>query len=235
MRIADLRFAVSCCFDSTRTYCAEYLTGDSESADLRICITEEDISAELAKWADDPAGPPALRMIENLVLCRRIAEWLPERDRVLFHCSSLALDGQGVLFTAKSGTGKSTHTRLWREVFGDRVTMINDDKPFLRIDPDGVTVFGTPWKGKHKLGQNTSAPVKAVCFICRGAENRLEPLSPREALPMLMEQTFYPEEPAHVLRTLALMERLSKDVPIYRLYCNMDPQAAEVARAGINI
>ena len=66
------------------------------------------------------------------------------------------------MFTAPSGTGKSTHARLWREAFGERVVMINDDKPLLLVRPEGVTVYGTPFRGKHGLGGDRSAPLRAI-------------------------------------------------------------------------
>ena len=81
------------------------------------------------------------------------------------------MDGAAYLFTAPSGTGKSTHTRLWREVFGDRVWMINDDKPMLRISENLVTAYGTPWNGKHHISRNASAPLKAIVQLNRGKEN----------------------------------------------------------------
>jgi hypothetical protein len=154
---------------------------------------------------------------------------------VLFHGSSLAIDGSGVLFTAKSGTGKSTHTRLWRQVFGDRVCMVNDDKPFLHIGTDTVTVYGTPWRGKHSLGGNISAPLKAVYFVNRGEANRVDTITARELYPLLLQQTYTPENPVAMAQTLALVERLSRNVQLLRLYCNMEPEAAEVAFRGLNL
>lgn len=235
LRVADTVFAVSCLFPCTRQWCWDYLT--NEAPDYTITITQADLDAERALPCNAPANPSAApvsdQMLENLHLCRRIAERLPACNSVLFHGSCLALDGQGVLFTAKSGTGKSTHTRLWREAFGSRVMMVNDDKPFLRVLPQGVTVFGTPWQGKHRLGRNTAVPLKALCILCRGAENRIEAIAPKEALPVLLQQTFSPDDPQALVKTLALVQLLSKTVRVYRLYCNMDPQAALVARDAI--
>lgn len=237
MRLADLIFEVSCTFESTRRYCAQYLAQD-QTVDEYIRITGADIERERQRLLSkkEPGQPleastdPSL---EVLFLCRSIADLLPKYDRVLFHGSSLAIDGRGVLFTAKSGTGKSTHTRLWRQVFGDRVRMVNDDKPFLHVGTDGVTVFGTPWRGKHGIGSNISAPLEAICFVCRGEENRVEPVSARELYPLLLQQTYTPEDPAALVQTLALVQRLSKSVRLYKLYCNMDPEAAETAFRGI--
>ena len=78
------------------------------------------------------------------------------------------MDGEAYIFTAVSGTGKSTHAMLWREVFGERVRMINDDKPLIRITPEGkAVVYGTPWDGKHHLSKNSAFPLKAICWLTR--------------------------------------------------------------------
>lgn len=237
MRLADLVFQVRCRFPSTMHYCQAYLTCNLE-VDEEISITPKDVKQEGERLLSkkNPGQPleactdPALEII---FLCRCIAECLPKHDRILFHGSTLSMDGRGVLFTAKSGTGKSTHTRLWRERFGDRVQMINDDKPFLHIEGDSVRVFGNPWRGKHGLGDNLSAPLKAICFVCRAEENRIEPISARDLFPLLLQQTYSPEDPEMMVRTLALVQRLSRNVRLYRLSCNMDPAAAEVAYRGI--
>ena len=88
-------------------------------------------------------------------------------DTILFHGSAVAVDGIGYLFTAKSGTGKSTHTRLWRELFGERAVMLNDDKPLIKVSENGIIVYGTPWDGKHRLSTNTFVPLKGICFMSK--------------------------------------------------------------------
>lgn len=236
VRMAELLVEVHCQYESTREYCRDYLLEAGIVPDRVITISEEILEEEQRslRMKDDP-GAENRNVVENYSLCRALAEYLPERNRVLFHGSSLAVDGQGVLFTAKSGTGKSTHTRLWREVFGERVVMVNDDKPFLHIETEGTTIYGNPWRGKHRLGSNMAAPLRAICIVCRGEENRILRLTPREALPTLLQQTYMPEDPQMLRQTLALTDRLSKTVPVYRLYCNMDPQAARVAYAGLEL
>jgi len=234
VKLGDLLFSVRGS-DAACAFCREYTV--EEAAERVVDLTPEALSAErqFLRRINDPGADASEQFIETLALFRTIAEQLPAHDRVLFHGSSLAIDGKGVLFTAKSGTGKSTHTRLWREVFGDRVVMVNDDKPFLHITPEGTTVYGTPWRGKHRLGSNISAPLRAICIVCRGEENRIQRATFREALPTLLQQTYMPEDPRMLQRTLALADRLSRTVPVYRLYCNMDPQAAQVAYAGLNL
>ncbi|MDD6082904.1 MAG: hypothetical protein PUB89_08720 [Oscillospiraceae bacterium] len=158
-------------------------------------------------------------------------------DTILFHGSVIAVDGFGYLFTAKSGTGKSTHTRLWRENFGDRAVMVNDDKPLLRITKEGVTAYGTPWDGKHRLSTNTSVPLKGICILERAAKNHIIRLDIKEQLrsayPMIVQQTHKSSNPANALKTMELIDRLMEAVPIYRLSCNMEPTAAKVAYEGM--
>ena len=137
------------------------------------------------------------------------------------------------LFTAKSGTGKSTHTRLWRRLLGDRAVMVNDDKPLLHIGADGVTGYGTPYNGKHRLGCNMSVPLKAICILTRAAENSIVRITKAEAYSMLLQQVYRPADPVQMKKTLVLIDRLAEQTALYRLGCNMDLEAAEVAYNGM--
>ena len=232
--IASNRAEVNALFPSTQTYCTPYLT-DSTTPDFSVTITPEDIAFERQKAAKEDAleGLPIRNLPDSLLeitaLQRKIAEELFARNVLLFHGSVVAVDGVAYLFTAKSGTGKSTHTRLWRQVFGDRAVMVNDDKPFLEIREKGITVHGSPWNGKHRLGQNISLPLRAICILERGAENQIRAISPREALPMLMQQSQRPRDSRKLPLYLDLLDKLSSRVAFYRMQCNMDPQAAKVA------
>ena len=238
LHIAGLCFGVNCCHAATKWYCRDYLSDVESDISEQIRITPQDIEGERQRLLRkknpgetlEASTPEAL---ERLHLCRRIAELLPKYDRVLFHGSSLSVDGRGVLFTAKSGTGKSTHTSLWRQEFSGRVEMVNDDKPFLHITDRGVTVYGTPWRGKHALGSNICAPLEAIYFLNRGTDNRLQPVLPREVFALLLQQTYTPDNPEAMARTLALVERLSRQTRLLKLYCNMEPEAAHVALSGI--
>lgn len=167
--------------------------------------------------------------LETLAVHRKLADYLLEDDMVLFHASAIAVDGEGYLFTARSGTGKSTHARLWREMLGERAVMINDDKPLLKITERGALVYGTPWAGQHRLSSNTSVPLKAICILERGAQNQIRPIAPREAWPMLLQQSNRPASVEKLARTLRLVNGLLDRARFYRLRCNMEPEAAEVA------
>ena len=165
--------------------------------------------------------------LESLAVCRKIAEVLPEYDSFLFHGSALAADGQAFLFAAPSGTGKSTHARLWRELLGERVVMVNDDKPIIRVNEHESAVYGTPWDGKHHLSSNIAVPLKAICFLEQAKRNSICEVSKREMLPALLRQVYLPEDPVMVRKTLELLDRMQ--VRFYQMKCNMELQAAEMA------
>ena len=167
--------------------------------------------------------------LELLAAYRKLAVKMIDFDTFLFHGSVIAVDGNAYLFTAKSGTGKSTHTRLWRELLGDRAVMVNDDKPLLRVGEDSVTVYGTPYNGKHGLGCNISVPLKAICIIERGEQNSIEKISKHDAYDMLLQQVYRPSDGLALARTLDLIDKACERISLYRLKANMDISAAELS------
>ncbi len=200
---------------------------------LLISTSSSDIDYELITDPVNTKYTPRPQL-ETLAVQRKLSEALIDCDTLLFHASALAVDGKGYLFAAVSGTGKSTHARLWREMFGDRVTMINDDKPFIHIGSDEVRVYGSPWDGKHHLSTNTSVPVKAICILTRDTTNHIEKISADEAFSILLQQTYRPKNPAKMVKTIDLLIQMTKQVSLYRLGCNMDPEAAVVSYEGMN-
>ncbi len=177
MEIAGFVIRVQPLFESTREYCRAYLS-DQESA-FTVCVTREELTAQ-QRMLEREAVEEGLKIrkfkdpfLERATIERRVADQLVWQDTLLLHGSTVSVDGRAYLFTAPCGTGKSTHTRLWRELFGERAIMVNDDKPFLRITPAGVLAYGSPWSGKHGLATNVCVPLKGICVLRRGAENRI--------------------------------------------------------------
>ena len=209
--------------------------------DITVKTTQKDIDFERERSAaeDRAAGLPVRNYtdgyLETLAVYRKIADKMLDYDTILFHGSCVSVDGMGYLFTAKSGTGKSTHTRLWREYFGARAVMVNDDKPLIRITSEGATVFGTPWNGKHALGENISVPLRAVCVLERDLGNHIQWVEKNSIYPMLLQQTYRPQSPVKMAKMLTLVDRLAAKVGLYRLGCNMEINAAKVAYEGMVI
>lgn len=146
----------------------------------------------------------------------------------VLHSSSLAWRGNGVAFSANSGTGKSTHVGLWCERFGDEVTIINDDKPAIVFEEEQPYLCGTPWSGKTALNVNERVPLKAIVFIERGEENSIRRLDTVESYYYLSSQIARPYYDAQVgERLVGFTERLLNTVPIYCLRCNISHEAVE--------
>ena len=235
--LADIVFKITCFYPETSMFLEAYLTQKApritvtlREADLKRAQEEADrLDAAEGRKPHGRSGPA----LESLALHRLLAERLPDYDVLLMHGSALSMDGVGYLFTAPSGTGKSTHAALWRQVFGERVQMLNDDKPLLRIREDGVTVFGSPWDGKHRLSQNASAPLRAIARIERAPENRVEPMRRTEAFPVLLTQAYSSQDPAVMAKILRLERRLLELVGFYNLRCNQEPAAARTAFEGM--
>ena len=154
---------------------------------------------------------------------------LLKHQGLLLHASAVVLDGKAYLFTAPSGTGKSTHTQLWLKKFGSRAKILNDDKPALR-KVDGIWyAYGTPWSGKYDLNIPEQAPLAGICILERGEENRIAPAAGKTTVSFLMSQTVRPPQKELAWNLLELMDDLMKQVPMWKLQCNTDIQAAQVS------
>lgn len=148
---------------------------------------------------------------------------------MMLHSSCVVLDGRAYLFTAPCGTGKSTHTSLWLKQFGDRAFILNDDKPALRLE-DGVWyAYGTPWSGKYDINRNTKAPIAGIAVVERSERNEIAPYSGSDAIYFLLTQVVRPKAANFRATLLETMDKLLKAVPLWKLKCNMDSDAALVA------
>ena len=237
-RLAGHTVKIESVYPQVHTLCVDYRTDDPP--EYVITTTEADIAFERAKSVQEniQEGVPVQEYedsyLETLAVYRKIAQVLVQKNVLLMHGAVVAVDGQAYLFTAKSGTGKTTHTRLWLRQFGVRAVMVNGDKPLIHITSEGAIVYGTPWDGKEHLSRNIACPLKAVCILTRSETNHIERISPKEALTMLCQQSYRPAQPAALRKTLALIDLLSSSVSLYKLGCNMEPEAALVAYRGMN-
>lgn len=235
--IADKKVTINALYESTKQFCKDYLCDGT--CDFFVSVTPQDIANERTKSAREDAleGIPTRHFsdeyLETLAVYRKIADAMIPYHTLLFHGSVISVDDEAYLFTAKSGTGKSTHTRLWRQAFGSRAFMINDDKPLLKVTDTGIYACGTPWDGKHHLSSNCVVPLKAICILERGEQNSIISVTAKEALPMLLQQSYRPSNSLGLSQVLSIIDELTKQVMFYRLRCNMEPEAAFVAYEGM--
>lgn len=231
--IAGHTFRICSHYQRVHDLCREYAS--TEQPEATICPTMEEIRREqaISDRENHLEGNPEQQFpeeyLEDLAVYRKIARWMIDWNTLLMHGSVIAVDGEAYLFTAKSGTGKSTHTGLWRNLLGDRAVMVNDDKPLLWIGEEQVIAYGTPWNGKHRLGSNISVPLKGIAILKRGTKNTIRPAEVVHVLPMLIQQSYRPEDAFGMQKVMELLEQLCRQVPLWDLSCNMERDAARIA------
>ncbi len=219
-RIADLIVDMSPRYELLKGRSLKYLTDDSEKSDFSIAVSEKAI-AEKSK--------------QNPVFTRESCEYswygyefykkLLHFDGMMLHSSCIAVDGEAYLFSATSGTGKSTHTGLWKEYFKDRAVFVNDDKPALRMFGGKVFACGTPFSGKTSLNNNIIVPVKGICILNRGIENSINFADKKVMIHKLLNQSYRPTDPALMDLTLEMLGNIINSVPVYELFCNISTEA----------
>lgn len=233
IEIADEVIFVEALYETTKEFCRDYLS--DRKSDFFIKMTIKDIFDEQIKSdihrKNEGLSPKkySKNYLETLALYRKILEKLLYKNIILLHGSTVAVDGYAYLFTAPSGTGKSTHVRLWIENFKNRAVIVNDDKPLIKLGENEIKVYGTPWMGKHNLGNNVSFPLKAICFLERAEENNIENVCFSKVYATLLQQIQKFEKADDMLKLLSLVELFRERVSFYRLYCNISKEAANVS------
>ena len=224
-KIADVVFDAEILYNYTAKLCQNYLYDGEEQPSFTAVVDETAVAYERSLAPEFPDA-----YLESLALFRKLCDYaLDKVDGIVFHCSAVMVDGEAYVFTAPSGTGKSTHTRLWREMLGDKAVMINDDKPIVRYVDGEFFVYGTPWNGKHHLDTNTRARLKAICAIRQAKDNIIEKASTQEMLITILNQTIRPTDLAQMDKLLVLVDKMLKQVKLYKLGCNISPEAAETS------
>ena len=225
--VAGLVIRIDNQFDYVRNLCSEYITAPERLVDITVSVSEEELSSEIEKAPEfffgDAYG-------EAVVTYEKISNALPAFDAFVMHSSVVAVDGKAYCFAAESGMGKSTHTRYWKKVLGDRVTVINGDKPIYRFQGEQLMAYGTPWCGKENWQTNAAAPLRALCLLERGEDNAVFPLNAFEMLGELTRQFHLPGgDQVDMAKLMELIDRMVTMVPVYRLRCRNDVSAAETA------
>lgn len=209
-------------FGRAEDFARPYMVSPSENSDITI-------HADWKKWQELNPGCED-NVYEYLATGESFYTQLLRFDGLMIHSSALILDGKAYLFSAPCGTGKSTHVCNWRRVFGDdRVRVLNDDKPALRLENGVWYAYGTPWSGKTGQNLNLRAPLAGIAMIERGLDNEIEPFTGRKAVQAILGQTTSLKDASLRLQQLDLLDKLMTQVPVWKLKCNMEPEAAIVA------
>lgn len=234
VKLADMYIQMKSKYPELKEFCKDYLA-ENAVPDFSVSWTEEEILQEKEHEQTTNFTPIYL---ETLAALRKISEAFPTYRRFLIHGAAITLDDKAYLFTAPSGTGKSTHIRLWKKHLGDRVDIVNGDKPFVSLDLSESghvepRIYGTPWAGKENWQKNRSAPLGGICFLRRGKENKIRKLAPTECLQLLFNQVYLPKDEDAAQLTLALVDQLVQKVPLYLLECDISEGAVKCSFEGM--
>ena len=224
LKLADIVIEAKSRYRYTYDMCHDYLYSGDESPAFSVFASNEQIIEERRKspgFSDD--------ILENTCIYRNICNEILRFDAILLHSAALSVDGQAYLFSANSGTGKTTHMNLWLDKFGERAFVINGDKPIIRKKDGVFYAYGTPWCGKEGLNRNAGVPLKGICILERAEKNTASPVNGREAMLFLLTQTAHPSKKELSCLMLDNLGQLIEKIPVYRLGCNMEPEACEVA------
>lgn len=222
-RIADLCIEYDAKYPLLQQRSQKYAVQVDKMA-LPLSVTQADIDEYRSQAPHLDNGS-----LEYLLMGARFYEKLLYFKGMLLHASAVVVDGEAYLFTAPSGTGKSTHTGLWLDYFKDKAYILNDDKPALRIVQGRCYAYGTPFSGKFDISKNERVPLKGIAVVARAETNSIERLPQREAIFALLNQTVRPRSVELYTKLLETVHVLVTQVPIYQLHCNISLDAVQTS------
>ncbi len=237
IKIADFVIEIDNKYSFIKTQCEKYIY-DGEGKDLFASCTEEDISNEENVAKGDPELCEFLMSLEqeyrrgyleSVCIYRTICLQLPERDAFIMHAAVIEVDGLAYAFTARSGTGKSTHIGLWKKYLGERVKIVNGDKPIIRLIDGVFYAYGTPWCGKEGWNRNVRCQMQGLCFLERATENRIDKIPLYDAASLIMKQILIPKDALGAIKTFELVDKMINEIDCWRLGCNISIEAAKIA------
>lgn len=228
INLAGLIIEVKLRWKYTYDLCKNYIYEGDEKPLFTVFATNDQLEAENKKTPGFSCD-----VLESTCVYRNICEEILKYDGILIHSAAISVDNEAYLFTANSGTGKTTHMNLWLENFGERAFIINGDKPILRKTDNGIFVYGTPWCGKEGYNRNISIKLKGICILERAEKNEIRKTDKKDALTFLISQTSRPKDIDKMDLMLKNLEKIIDSVPVYRLECNMETEASKVAYEGM--
>ena len=201
-------------FNETAQYYGHYLE-KAEDPNQSIEIPEDEIEKKCRIWnIPDPAFE------EYVLSCSYICDALMLKNRIVFHGASFLWRQKAYIFTAPSGTGKTTQIKHWLAKYGNEIEVLNGDKPILEFKDNGsVFVHPSPWKGKEGIGRDDIiAPLGGIILLKKAHHNTIERMSPDTAAKNLFcrfYSTFSSEK--EILIAAQFLEHMVETVPVWQL------------------
>ena len=208
-------------FGKTLVHALPYITNKREPVDIAIEPKKDDIRNNWPSLSED--------MIEYLSTERDFYNKLLDFNGMRLHSSAIVVENKAYLFSASSGMGKSTHTKLWLDIFGKDAQILNDDKPAIRNENGIWFAYGTPWSGKYNISINKKVPIAGIAMIERGINNEIFLFSGKKAFEEVYKQVNRPKPTSARIKLMDLLVKLFDEVPVWKLKCNMEREAAIVS------
>lgn len=221
-KIAKILYRIEYKYSYIEKMFSDYIVDDDEIGEIvEISYTEEDIQRCYSMLTEEKSDA----YIEYICILDKIAADLPSKNMLLMHGATIEYNGRAYVFTAPSGTGKSTHIALWKKYLKDKVQIINGDKPEISFTENEVLVHGAPWCGKEGWQINTSAPLAGVCLVKRGTENRISRINAGKNLEDFICQFYIGQGSEEMLKVIDLFAKMTERVPFYQLECTISEEA----------
>ena len=224
LSLAGLVIEISPRYEYTSNLVKDYVTEEGE-CDFSVNVTDDDIQRE----AEASEETYSKGYLESIALYRKIAEVIPRYDAIVFHGAVVAYEGRAYAFTARSGVGKTTHLRLWQKLLGDKVTVLNGDKPIIRVINGIPYACGTPWRGKEGYGEAQMLPLSAIGFIERAQLPTVSPMGITEATMRLASQIYVPSSEKEAKAALGVLGKIISGVRFFRIEANMELESAKAS------
>lgn len=221
IKIADFIIGIDNKHSYIENLCKNYITNEKDIL-FTVCASPEEIRVE-ANFSDDKFTEGYL---ESICIYRKICLKLPKYDAFLLHASIVKISGNGFALCGKSGSGKSTHTKLLKQLLGDELSIINGDKPIIRLIDGSFFAYGTPWAGKENWNTNDFAPLKSLFLIEQNEKNSIEQLTPQQAVNFILHQVLMPKGTFEIGRLLEMVDDMLNKIDLYVLKCNISNEAA---------
>ena len=214
VNLSGIPFSISVNFSETKKYFRFF---ESDSINKYNSVSIPDKLAE--KYLHECSSTALTAADEYHLLHLVISNALLPYHRCIFHGTAFLWQGKAWLFTAPSGTGKTTQFKRWKALYRNEVRILNGDKPILEFMPDGqIMVHPSPWKGKERWGGMLKAPLAGIVYLEQGKENTITRFTPQEAVIPIYKQFLYlPEKVEHIRAVCRLEETLLQHIPVWKL------------------
>ena len=196
----------------------------------KIIFDDQFKTAEIELFDVEGLGGLPLEQRIHSYLCEAFSYLALTKGRVVFHSSAISYKDMGICFSAPSGTGKSTHTGLWKKYYKDKTEIINDDTPVLYVNSENAVLCGTPWSGKTELNINKEVDLKGIVFLTQSKDNHIKKLSNLEAIKYFFNEAKIPQIPALFDKGIEIIGDVLKCTPTFLLGCNISKDAVELVK-----